>query len=244
MTVKLDSMACWRDAVALLRDRSEAVIAIAGVFIFLPSVLMAQFVGGPEIPADADLAGAIAAWQQFASVHIWELFFSNLLMSFGSLSIYAVLAGAPQQTVQDHLRSAAGLFLTYILANLLSGLITLAGFFLIFPGLYFAARFAVMPMVLVSGETRSPVDAVAKAWAHSQNNGLSILIFILIISLTGAVLLTVVTTAIGIITRIAAGPEGWPFPENIVGAALETVLSVVLLAAVAAIYRQIAARQS
>ncbi|VAV92326.1 hypothetical protein MNBD_ALPHA04-2366, partial [hydrothermal vent metagenome] len=41
--MKLDYMECWNGAMALLGKHKEALLAIAGVFIFLPPVITAQF---------------------------------------------------------------------------------------------------------------------------------------------------------------------------------------------------------
>ena len=56
---KLNYMQCWNGAMALLGAHKEAILAIAGVFLFLPTFLMAHFVEPPILTGDES---ALVAW--------------------------------------------------------------------------------------------------------------------------------------------------------------------------------------
>ena len=46
--MKLNYVECWSGAMAILRDHKEAILAIAGVFLFLPTLLMGPICGAAQ----------------------------------------------------------------------------------------------------------------------------------------------------------------------------------------------------
>ncbi|NRD88870.1 hypothetical protein C8024_04455 [Sphingopyxis sp. BSNA05] len=138
--MKLDYMQCWNGAMALLAAHKEAVIAIAGVFLFLPTLLFAQYVAPPILTGEEDSNALIAIYMAYFNDNALAILASNLVMSFGALAIYFALVPSRSHTVADNLTAALKFLLIYLLANLLSGLIILPGLMLfILPGLYLAA---------------------------------------------------------------------------------------------------------
>lgn len=243
--MKLNYMQCWNGAMALLRDHKEAILAIAGVFVFLPSLLMAQFVGQPALEGTEDLNAVLAAYSAFFNENAAAVILSNLLLSFGGFAIFFTIAPSQSGTVADGLNKALRLFLIFLLANILTGLATLGGFLLfVIPGLYIACRLILVPMVITDQGEKNPLEVVKKSWEVTKSNGFSILLLVLIIVIIGTITVSVVQMVVGVITGLATSGAGWPLIDNLIsslgGAALQVLITVVI----ASIYSQLTGKGS
>ena len=97
--MKLDYMQCWNGAMALLGAHKEAILAIAGVFLFLPTFLFAQFVAQPVFTGDEDINGLAVVYSAYFSENALSIIASNLVISFGGLAIYFALAPTRSQKI-------------------------------------------------------------------------------------------------------------------------------------------------
>ena len=241
---KLNYMQCWNGAMALLGAHKEAILAIAGVFLFLPTFLMAHFVEPPILTGDENAGGLIAAYSLYFSENAFAVIASNLVISFGGLAIYFTLAPSRNHTVAEDLLAALKVFLIYLAANLLTGLLTLLGFFfLILPGLYLASRFALVPIVIVDQGERNPIEALRKSWSLTRNNGFSILLFVLIIAIVGTITVGALQAVTGIITGLATSGSGWLFIENLVASLTGTAFQLVLAVVIMSIYVELTGKK-
>ncbi len=235
-------MACWKDALALLAAHREGALAIAGLFLFLPTLLMAQFVGEPDLAGAEEMSEMLVIYQAFFEANVVPILLSNLFISFGTFAIFVLFAGRSGVTVGDHFAAAGKLFLFYLLANLLTGLATLAGLLaFIVPGLYIAARLALVPMTVAADGLTHPVAAVKRSWELTRNNGLTILLLLFVIIIVGALLVGVIGMIFGLFVMLLTEGDGWPFPVNLVDALLGTLLSLVIVAVIAALHRRLSA---
>ena len=241
---KLNYMQCWNGAMALLGAHKEAILAIAGVFLFLPTFLFAQFVEQPVLTGDEDAAGLLAVYSVYFSENALSIMLSNLVISFGGLAIYFTLASSRNDSVADDLMAALKAFLIYLIANLLTGLLTVMGFlFLILPGLYIACRFILVPVVIVDQGERNPIEALKRSWALTRNNGFSILLFILIIAVVGTITVGALEAVTGIITGLATSGAGWPFIENLVASLVGTAFQLVLAVVIMSVYLELTGKK-
>jgi len=243
--MKLNYMQCWNGAMSLLGANKEAVLAIAGVFIFLPTLLFAQFVVPPVFTGEEDGNAMLAIYSAYFSENSFSIMASNLVISFGSLAIYLALAPSRNSTVAEDLVAALKLFLIYLLANLAIAFIVLPGFLLfIIPGLYLTARFILVPVVIVDQWERNPIEAIRKSWSLTSKNGFSILLFILIIAVVGMITVGVLEAVTGVVTGLATGGAGWPFIENLVAALAGTAFQLVIAAVITSIYVELTGRKT
>lgn len=243
--MKLNYMQCWNGAMSLLVANKEAILAIAGVFIFLPTLLFAQFVVPPVFSGDEDGNAMLAIYSAYFSENSFSIMASNLVISFGSLAIYLALAPSRNSTVAEDLVAALKLFLIYLLANLAIAFIVLPGFLLfIIPGLYLTARFILVPVVIVDQWERNPIEAIRKSWSLTSKNGFSVLLFILIIAVVGMITVGVLEAVTGVITGLATGGAGWPFIENLVAALTGTAFQLVIAAVITSIYVELTGRKT
>ena len=243
--MKLNYMRCWNDAMALLVAHKEAILAIAGVFLFLPALLFAQFVVPPVLSGDEDGTAILAIYSAYFSENSFSIMASNLVISFGSLAIYFALAPSRNSTVAEDLMAALKMFVIYLIANLAIAFIALPGFILfIIPGLYLTARFILVPVVIVDQRERNPIEAIKKSWALTRSNGFSILLFVLIIAIVGTITVAVLEAVTGVITGLATGGAGWPFVENLMAALTGTAFQLVLAAVFTSIYIQLSGKNT
>ncbi|PHR21153.1 MAG: hypothetical protein COA41_02250 [Sphingopyxis sp.] len=235
--MKLNYMQCWNGAMSLLRAHKEAILAIAGVFIFLPTLLFAEFVIPPADNGDEDMNTLFAIYSTYFNENSLSIVASNIAISFGGLAIYFALAPSRNSTVAEDLTAALKAFLIYLLANFLSALISVPGFILfLLPGLYIMCRFIVVPPMIADQGERNPVELLRKSWASTRDNGFAILFFILIIAVVGTITIGVLDAVTGVITGLATGGTGWPFIENLVAALTGTAFQLIITAVITSIY--------
>lgn len=243
--MKLNYMQCWNEALALLGLHKEAILAIAGVFVFLPTLLMAQFVGEPALTGEEEAGALVATFQQHFSENALPIIISNLLISFGGLVMYFVLAPSRSASLAEDMSDAIKIFTFFLIANLLSGFVTLAGMLLfIVPGLYVACRLILVPMFFADAGRRSPIEVLKQSWAATKDNGFSILAFILIIAIVGMVTIGVLQAVVGVATGLATGGTGWALLENLVAGVTGTAFQIVLTAVIASMYIQLTGRKT
>ncbi|MEO9600954.1 hypothetical protein [Parasphingorhabdus sp.] len=243
--MKLNFMQCWNGAMALLGAHKEAILAIAGVFLFLPALLFAQFVDQPIVNGDENMDALAAIYSAYFNENYLSIIVSNLAMAIGSLAIVFSLAPSRDNTVAENLSAALAAFLFYLMANILSVLVILPGMILfVIPGLYLACRFILVPVVIAEEGERHPVALLKRSWAVTKDNGFSILFFLLIIVIVGAIAAGAVQILIGIVAGLFTGGLGWPFIENLVAAITNTALQLVVIAIYVSIYMELTSKQA
>ncbi len=243
--MKLNYMQCWNGAMALLGAHKEAILAIAGVFLFLPTLLFAQYVVPPILTGNEDLGGMVAIYSAYFNENSFSILASNLVLSFGGLAIYFSLAPSRSNTVAEDLGAALKFFFWYLIANLLTALVTLPGFILfIIPGLYLTSRLILVPAVIADQGERSPVEMLKKSWAMTKDNGFSIMLFIAIIVIVGSIAVGVLGAIIGVIAGLVTGGTGWPFIENLVASLAGTAFQLVLTAVIVSIYIELSGKKA
>ncbi|MEJ6595480.1 hypothetical protein [Parasphingorhabdus sp.] len=242
--MKLNYMQCWNGAMALLGAHKEAIIAIAGVFLFLPTLLFAQYVAQPVFTGDEDMNALVAIYSAYFNENALPIMASNLIISFGGLSIYFSLAPSRNSTVAEDLASALKVFVIYLIANLLTGLVTLPGFILfIIPGLYLTARLILVPALIADQGERNPIELLKRSWSLTKNNGFSILFLVLIIVVVGTIAIGALEAVTGVIASLATGGSGWPFVENLVASLTGTVFQLVLSVVIMSLYIELTGKK-
>jgi hypothetical protein len=236
MPKKLDYRAVWTDARALLAAHKEAIAAIAGFFIFM-SAWISAFLVPPLIFENLGNSNqAVVEISRYFEAN-WRVLVPTMLVTiYGSLSLYVLMSGRRLEKVGDALGIAAALFLPYLLASLLVGWATLAGFFLlIIPGLYLSGRFAILPAVVTQGAGDGINKSIIRTWRVTSNCGWAILFLMLFVAVIVRIFAGVADAAIVAICQSIAGEDGIPIVESAVKAlfvALEAVAFILMLVAV------------
>ena len=243
MPKKLDYRAVWTDARALLVTHREAIVAIAGFFIFM-SAWVSAFLVPPLIIENMDNADQAILELSLYFEAYWHVLLPTMLVTmFGSLSLYVLLSGRPLEKIGDALGIAAALFFPYLLASLLVGWATLAGFFLlIVPGLYLSGRFAILPAVVAQDAGPGVNKSVIRTWHVTSKCGWAILFLMLFVAVIIRLFAGVADSAIVAIGQSIAGEGGVPTVESAVKALFVCIEAVAFILMLVAVNRQLSAQ--
>jgi hypothetical protein len=176
----------------------------------------------------------------------WRVLVPTMLVTiYGSLSLYVLMSGRRLEKVGDALGIAAALFFPYLLASLLVGWATLAGFFLlIIPGLYLSGRFAILPAVVTQGAGDGINKSIIRTWRVTSNCGWAILFLMLFVAVIVRIFAGVADTAIVAICQSIAGEDGIPIVESAVKALFVALEAVAFILMLVAVNRQLSAQTS
>jgi hypothetical protein len=236
--MKLSYSAIWADVTALLRSHASLIATVAGVFIFLPGLLIAHFFPQPEPVEFGRLA---QLWVEYVSANWPWLLLNSLVGMIGAIAIL-LLIFARGISVGGAIAASLSLLPAYFIASLLSGAAIGFGFLLlIVPGLYLLGRLGPVNAVLVAEARRNPVAAIARCWALTRGHGWAILGLILIVAVAAAIVVGVAATLLGILFVLAAGQDIGQLLVLIVRTAGNAAMVTLLLILNAAVYRQLSA---
>jgi hypothetical protein len=243
MPKKLDYRAVWTDARALLAAHKEAIFAIAGLFIFMSAWISAFLVPPLIVDNLNDTNQALLEISRYFETN-WRVLVPTMLVTiYGSLSLYVLMSGRRLEKVGDALGIAALLFFPYLLASLLVGWATLAGFFLlIIPGPYLFGRFAILPAVFTQDVGDGITKSVIRTWRVTSNCGWAILFLMLFVAVILRIFADVADTVIVAICQSIAGEPGIPIVESAVKALFVAVEAVAFILMLVAVNRQLSAQ--
>lgn len=235
--MKLSYSAVWKDTVELLQANAAAVVALAGVFIFLPALLMAYLLPYPE-PADPKLIFTL--WAEYLNANWHWFIITSIVGMVGAIAIFLLFLDPKRSTVGGTIATAVTILPFYFLASLVSGFMVGIGFILlIVPGLYLLGRLcAVTPVVVAEGQ-RNPIAAVSRSFELTQGNGWALFGLIILVALTASIIAGVVSTMLGIIFLLVAGQDVGTLLTKIVQTLGNAATVTLMYALTAAIYRQL-----
>lgn len=237
---KFTQNAVWADTIKLMRTHWVALIAIAGVFNFLPTLLVNHFYPMPEPAADADLQLRFQQILNYYRDHSLVIVLESFVIMIGSAAMMR-LVFARSGTVGGALLFAITLLPAYstliVLANIAIG----AGFMLfIVPGLYLWGRLIPAAPAMVAEERRNPIDALKRGWALSEGHAWLTVGLVLLVTIAAGILILAISLVAGIAFKAAAGPELGALLEMIVLCAMQAVAAALSATLSAAIYRALA----
>lgn len=235
--MKLSYSAVWADVTALLRSHASLIATVAGVFIFLPALLIAYFLPQPEGATSVDRL--VQLWGEYMSANWHWLLINRIAVMIGSISILLLLF-ARGVTVGAAIAAALALLPAYFIASFLgSAAIGLGFMLLIVPGLYLIGRLGPLNAVVVAETHRNPIAALRRCWALTAGQGWAILGLILIVALAATIVVAVASSLLGIVFVLIAGQETGRLLTLIVATAGNAAMVTLLLVLSAAIYRQL-----
>lgn len=228
----------WDDMVALFRSHSELLIAIGGVFLFLPSLFSQLMVPKPAITAEG-----LAALEQYIAhyrANMPLIFLLSIPSALGQAAILALLLDPARPTVGAAILRALALLLSFILLNMLVNLSVMAGLILfVLPGLYMIGRTFAAGPALIAERLPNPLKAFRRGLAVTRGNGWRIFGILLIIVLVGLVLGAAISSVTGVAVSLAASPDAALVVNAFVSAILDALIALALVLLAASIYRQL-----
>ncbi|HEX8062607.1 MAG TPA: hypothetical protein VF535_05275 [Allosphingosinicella sp.] len=238
--MRLSYSAVWAETAALLRSHASLVATVAGVFIFLPGLLVGYF--RPFEAASLDRL--LQAWMEYSSANWPWLLLNNLIGMTGSIAILLLLF-ARDISVGGAIAAALILLPAYFVASMLSSAaIGLGTLLLIVPGLYLLGRLGPLNAVLVAETHRNPIAALRRCWALTAGQGWAIAGLILIVAVTAAIAVAAAASVLGILFVLVAGQDLGRLLVLIVRTAGHAAMITLLLVLGAALYRQLSGGRS
>ena len=237
---KFTQNAVWADTLRLTRTHWAALIAIAGVFIFLPTLLVNHFVPMDDPPPGVDLQTYVQFVLDYYSRNALPVVLQSFVVMTGSAAMLR-LVFARGGTVGAALLFAILLLPVYSVLIVLMNLAVGAGFMLLLvPGLYLWGRLLPASPAMVAEERRNPVDALRRGWALSEGHGWLIISLYLLVAIPAGILMLAISLVTGILFKLAAGQELGALLGMIVLCAMQAVAASLLTMLSAAVYRALA----
>lgn len=240
--MKFSYSAVWEDAARMMRANAALLLGIAGVFFFLPGLLMGYFVPQPE--GTETLAEMVGALRLYFDANWHWILLANAINMVGAIAIYLLLFDARGHTVRGALAAALPILPAYFLLSILTTFIIFFGlFWLILPGVYLLGRLCVNAVLMVAEGVRNPFAVIAASWRLTKGRGWAVAGLVVIVAVVGYILSTVVTAVLGSLFILVAGRDGLGgLLTLIVGTAMGALFSLALVLLFAAIYRALAAK--
>lgn len=258
----------WADTLGILRGNVSLLLAVAGAFLFLPPLLIAQLAPFQTTGGEAPTVEAVTAYYRANFV----LVLLGLTINFvGNLVILVMALDEDRPTVAGAIRQALKLLWRYFTMSLVTGLvISLAmipslvllglsdpgrpnagAFFgamaLLVPALYLAARMGVASAVIAAEPRSGAIEAIRSSWVLTAGAAWAILGLLVILLAVFGIINFAVIAVFGSLLRLldlAAGGEGaGAFLLLILQTALGAGFNTLLFVLLAAIYRRLSGKQ-
>lgn len=257
--MKFDMSKAWSDATTMVGANREVLIIVAGLFFFLPGVLLGLVT--PELPPldsmeEAAMNRFMAAIQGFYASYWWLILLGLLAQLIGYLTLLALLRDDRNPTVGAAISIAIkGLltaFATYILfilgaslavtvilglaaASGLAVLIGLASVIVVIAMIYLVVKVSLtMPVIAIERET-NPIKVLIRSWQLTKGNSLRLCMFFALL----LVAYFVVSMVIGLIALGLSAIGGGMIQAGLT-ALVSTAATIIFVAVQAAIHRQLA----
>jgi hypothetical protein len=235
--MKFSYSAVWDDVVRLARTHGSLIVALAGVFIFLPTLMAGHFLPQPQTE---DPSQVLPAMTEYMGANWHWLLLENLLNMVGVLAILRLAFPRGASTVGGVIAFAFALLPFYFLSSILAGVIVGIGLLLlIVPGLYLLGRLTPLGPVIVAEERRNPFDAIRRTFEVTKGRGWAVLGMVLVVGIAGLIVMVVVNNLLGLVFVLVAGDDVGRFLALIVSSATAAAFATVLTLLYAAIYRNL-----
>ena len=198
----------WQETQDVVRRHADLMLPVAGLFLFVPQLLLSRQMGGR---APAALFSGPEAMLDFIVLPL-----VLIVGIVGQLVLYSLALhdGTAGYRLGDVIRQSFARLLPAIAVSLVQGIAVGVGLILfILPGLWLMARF-VAALPLVATDEPDPVRAIQRSWEFTAGRGLNIL-GMLAMLISAFLLLSLAFTglgsALGVAGTLAAGqPQaGW-----------------------------------
>jgi hypothetical protein len=236
----LDFSAVWSDTTDMLQQHREAIIAMAGLLMFVPNWAAGFFVGQADVEGLASMSDILAAQGQHMIDNMMILIPLSLVSFFGGIAVLTLLLRTEMARVSDALAFAVKLLPVYFLVSILTGILTGLGVLALFIGmLYLAGRLMPVGPVVVAEPGTGILGSIGRGWELTRGLGWKCFALFMIVFLVAYISIMVTNLIIGTICALIAGPDGVPLIETLFSAMTETGLSLVILTLQASLYRHL-----
>lgn len=257
--MKFDMSEAWREATAMIAANREVLLVVAGIFFFLPSLLLGLTM--PDVQGMM-AAGTEAAQTQMAAFYgdYWWLFTLVVIASMiGYLALLALLRDHSRPTVGQAMRTGlagllpaigayllffVGLFALMLLAIVLAGVTgsvaigALLAFICVIVFIYAVVKFSLAAPIIAIEKVYNPIAVLARSWRLTRGNALRLFLFFLLIGIV-YVVLSMVAGLITAVLLLALGEAAFTMISALLSGLISAALAVVVVAVLASVHRQL-----
>lgn len=258
---RFDSSRAWAQAMAAIRANREVVIAVAGVFFLLPSLVLSLLFPQPEPVSGASEAAIMAQAAAYYRQALPIALPMAVMQAAGTLGLLTLLTDSRRPTVAEAIRAGFGALLPYLASQIILGmgigmlLLIATGMLaaLAIPALTVAVdlamviigaavivRFALTAPVVAIEKWRNPLAALRRAWQITAGNTWRILAFLALIMLAFVIILSVTMGLSGILLALLLPAKFAAMISAILSSALGAGMVIVVVACLAATHAQLA----
>ncbi len=241
--MKFSADRAWADMVAMFTAHREILLAIMGVFVFLPALAWSLMIPAPDLKADGinNYANMMAWWNDNAPWYVVRA----AIELVGTATIFGLLLGRGQPTVIEALRRTAVLLPSLLLTNLLVGLIQFPGLLLlVVPAIYAIGRTMLSNAIVVAEDIRNPIAAVSRSFALTHGNGWRLAAMFFLIVIVGFVITAAVSSVFGALLAIALPENAAAIGDGLIESVLTSAMTMALILLIVAVYRQLSVQPS
>jgi len=259
--MKFDSNAAWQRASATVSANRDVLLALSGVFFLLPSLAFSLFFPQPEPSAGMDekaILNLMADYYTSAAPFVVPMF---LVQAAGTLAMLTLFTDHTRPTVGEAIRRGAAGILPYLLAQLVLGialgvaggmllvlasltgvaaLTVIAATLVVLAAIYAAIRTSLVAPLIAVETMRNPIAALRRSWHLTDGNSGRLGLFYLLVIVAFVVIVSIAMAIIGIVLALVAGPDTARVISAVVSAGFGAVMSIYMVAILAAVHRQLA----
>ena len=262
--MKLDSGKAWNEATGMMGANRELVLVIAGVFFFVPMMILLTILFAIEIDfgsAGADPNPELVSQQIGGAIleSWWAILLVTIGQLAGALALLSLLGDRQKPTVGEVMGFIPKLILTMIAAQIISTFASQALTLLVeqmpasisrllsIPALvislYIAVKFSLISAVVAIEKQVNPITALMRSWQLTKGNSWRIFAFIFLLTITAMVVMLILALSFGLVFSLM-GERFAQIGIAIVLAALISGFYALVYAVVAAIHRQLSGPSS
>lgn len=257
--MKFDMSEAWRDATAMMSGNREVLLVLAGLFFFLPGLVLGLATGDMQALAIADPENASEVMMSIYAEWWWLLLLVSIAGIVGFLGLLALLCDRRRPTVGEAIRigivgllPALGTYIPLVLGlgfvvGVLQALAQASGN----PAIAFMIRVIVTALtafvtvrmslsgpVIAIEKVRNPLKVLGRSWNLTRGNTVRLFLFYLLLIVVYLVVSMVVGIVIGGLT-LAMGEGAGAMINAILSGLIAAMFSVVIVAVIAAAHRQL-----
>ena len=235
----LDFTAVWNDTTEMLQKHKEAGIAIAGLFLFLPSWMFAYFIGEPDFVGVTTLTEQLEVQGEFYQENWFAFLVTSIATAFGTLAYYIVLTHGNIGTIGSALSKAIKIFPLFFIVSIITNFLTGLGLFAFLIGaFYLMGRFSTVAGVLAAESERGVIGSIQYAWSLTNGLGWMSFLMILIVVVVGFVIIFVIEAISSLIFGLIGGTMGQLLTTG-VSSLIGMIFSLVIATLMIAIYKHL-----
>lgn len=259
--MRFNSNQAWKDGAAAVAANRDLLLALAGVFLVLPSLALAVFAPPPEPPTGATFESSMALTGQYYTAAWPGLLVVLVASMIGTLAMLALFTDRNRPTVGQAIRIGGAAFPVLLVAQFgaaivaalvlgpllalgkASGmpLVALATMLVAVGTVAIGAiRLSLVAPVIVVEQLRNPLDALKRSWSLTRGQFWRLAAFYLLLLIAFMIATRLIAMALGLIVAMVASGATALTINALIESILSSVITIYFIAIAATTHRQLA----